>query len=80
MTSLEIIERLLDERKISAKEAIVLLRDLAKIGVCDLLGKVVPEEPQTQVVTCYGVISTPYTNTATDATTISCSVNDLQPH
>lgn len=37
MTSEEIIERLLDERKITVKEALVILKDLAKIGLSQLI-------------------------------------------
>ena len=33
MTSEEIIQRLIDEKKISAKEAMIILKDLARISV-----------------------------------------------
>lgn len=65
MTSEEIIERLLDEKKISVKEALIILKDLAKIGVREIGSKIFPTkikpEPPKQlhdIVVAYGV--TPY--------------------
>ena len=44
MTSEEIIQRLLDQKKISAKEAMIILKDLAKIGYKSIIGYPI-EEP-----------------------------------
>lgn len=75
MTSEQIIQRLLDEKKISVKEAMVILKDLAKIGLQQILPDrlipskwVFPENPSPttapppphNVVVMYGVLTGPY--------------------
>ena len=76
MTSEQIIQRLLDEKKITVKEAMVILKDLAKIGLQQVLpekiekmifpvpdpGKTTaPPPPPYEVVVMYGVTTNPYT-------------------
>lgn len=65
MTSEEIIQRLLDDKKISVKEAIVILKDLAKIGLQQITPSIFPEEKKKvwgdTIVTVYGVTTNPYT-------------------
>lgn len=75
MTSEEIIQRLLDEKKISVKEAMVILKDLAKIGIKRVLpNKIIPDDwwkepnkttaprpPYDTITVMYGVTTNPYT-------------------
>lgn len=62
MTSEEIIQRLLDEKKISAKEAMIILKDLAKISVQQIFTpKTIKDIPHTMDVVMYGVQYPPYT-------------------
>lgn len=90
MASEEIIQRLLDEKKITVKEAMVILKDLAKIGLQQILPeKIFPdtwrEEPIKKpydVVVMYGVTTNPWYDTTTisehaSATTISNDIEDL---
>lgn len=75
MTSEEIIQRLLDEKKISVKEAMVILTDLAKIGLQQILpdrlipqrwvfpenpSKTTASHPPYDVIVMYGVLTNPY--------------------
>ena len=75
MTSEEIIQRLLDEKKISVKEAMIILKDLSKIGFQQIFPErlipkklVYPENPSPStdphppydVVVMYGVLTNPY--------------------
>lgn len=89
MTSEEIIQRLLDEKKITVKEAMVILKDLAKIGLQQILPeKIFPDTwiedplkrtnpgPFDNIVVMYGVTTNPYTYVDdNNATTISGSTN-----
>ena len=56
MTSEEIIQRLLDEKKISVKEAIIILKDLARIGLQQIF---IPQRQETlpwnDTVVMYGI-------------------------
>jgi len=83
MTSEEIIEKLLSEKKISAKEAFIILKDLAKIGLHEIGKKVLPEplkpvepekkepfKPWDNIVCMYGVVTNPW-NAYDDINTIS---------
>ena len=64
MTSEEIIQRLLDEKKISAKEAMIMLKDLAIIGINQIFPITKSTKriyPNTTVV-MYGVSPIEYDN------------------
>ena len=75
MTSEEIIQRLLDEKKITVKEAMIILKDLAKIGLQQVLpekiekmifpvpepGQTIAPTPPYDVVVMYGVQTNPFT-------------------
>ena len=65
MTSEEIIQRLLDEKKISAKEAMIILKDLARISIEQIFTpKTIKDFPsQDMPVVMYGVQFPPYTYT-----------------
>lgn len=83
MTSEDIIQRLLDENKITVKEALVLLKDLAKIAVTNkwndwFPGTTIssPEKPfDNNIVVMYGVNVSPFTYDDTYGTTNSISSN-----
>lgn len=70
MTSEEIVQRLLDEKKITVTEALIILKDLAKIATQQIFTsktKPLPEYPnRTEVVCMYGVqiSSTTYESTS----------------
>ena len=60
MTSEEIIQRLLDEKKITVKEAMILIKDTCKY-VCDSFNhnvKIKEEHKYPMVMTMYGVPGT----------------------
>lgn len=61
MTSEEIIQRLLDEKKITVAEAMIILKDLAKIGINYVLGKEQQIIPAPPTVVMYGVTTSPTT-------------------
>lgn len=61
MTSEEIIQRLLDEKKITVAEAMIILKDLAKIGINYVLGKEQQIIPAPTTVVMYGVTTSPTT-------------------
>lgn len=75
MTSEEIIQRLLDEKKITVKEAMIILKDLSKIWLkqvfpdrispdkwTDPYKTTAPPRPwQDNVVVMYGVLTNPVT-------------------
>lgn len=75
MTSEEIIQRLLDEKKISASEALTILKDLARIGITVISDEIIPKGwkdtssggPVTVVM--YGVVPSNSDNTYTYKTT-----------
>lgn len=78
MTSEEIIQKLLSEDKITASEALVILKDLAKIGIQQIL-PVYPKEPEKRIpldttVVMYGVTPTYTSDTYTIDATITNSV------
>ena len=84
MTSEEIIQRLLDEKRITVKEAITILKDLAKIGLQQWIpGKLVEPDPYpNNIVVMYGVTTSPttysdntstYTANSTDTESIKLS-------
>lgn len=91
MSSEEIIQRLLDEKKITAKEAMIILKDLAKIGAQQILpDKFIPDDwkfpepenpyksnPLYQVVTMYGVLTNPYSYDDTIPTTKTNNTNTI---
>ena len=73
MTSEEIIQRLLDEKKITVKEAMIILKDLAKIGLQEVKKKFIPKYPYiptnppytdpinpNTITVMYGVGTSPY--------------------
>jgi hypothetical protein len=71
MTSEEIIQRLLDEKKISASEALIILKDLARIGMTVISDEIIPDSwkgtatkpnPYNATVVMYGVTPTIYDN------------------
>lgn len=89
MTSEEIIQRLLDDKKITVKEAMIILKDLAKIGLQQILPdkieKIIlpvldpgqttdPKQPY-DVVVMYGVQTNPYTWSNTASTTVYTSAS-----
>lgn len=91
MTSEEIIQRLLSEKKITVKEAMVILKDLAKIGLQEILPeKIIPytwfEErqkrtnpyPYDNTVVMYGVTSPngPWVNNTNGVNTSATSISD----
>lgn len=89
MTSEEIIQRLLDEKKITVKEAMIILKDLAKIGLGEVRKllpdyipipepKVWPDKtpPYDNVVVMYGVTTSPYTWNENNGTTINGSISN----
>ena len=80
MTSEQIIQRLLDEKKISVKEAMIILKDLAKIGIQYIFTKETDLVPHQPTVVMYGVGTTwtADTSNTTDAfaSTVSTSTND----
>jgi len=55
MTSEEIIQRLLDEKKITVADAMVILKDLAKIGISYVLKQEQPTIPTAPTIVMYGV-------------------------
>ena len=71
MTSEEIIERLLDERKITVKEALVILKDLAKIGLSQLTNKNITSDDIERVLNNPHVITPPTVVTMYACTPIS---------
>ena len=89
MTSEEIIQRLLDEKKITVKEAMIILKDLAKIGLGEVRKwlpdyipipepKIEPDKkwPPYDVVVMYGVNTNPYTWNANNGTTINGDISN----
>ena len=80
MTSEEIIERLLDEKKISVKEALIILKDLARIGITQSWRSIFPESGSpTEVpdfhpaVVMYGVQTSPATWNSLEGESTSAS-------
>lgn len=85
MTSEEIIQRLLDEKKISVKEALIILKDLARIGINEIFKPLAPTKPDLPIypgdnVVKYGVTTNPYTWNASESQgySISASTNNLK--
>lgn len=84
MASEEIIQRLLDEKKISVKEALIILKDLARIGINEIFKPSIPTKPdlptypRDNVVVMYGVTTNPYTwnESEPQGYSISASTND----
>ena len=81
MTSEQIIQRLLDQKKISVKEAMIILKDLARIGIERTINYWPIEEPNKDpyrypITVMYGVNTTgsPYW-TDNQGTTISSSLD-----
>ena len=70
MTSEQIIQKLLDNNKITVKEAMIILKDLAKIGIQRVLpdswidqgDSIKPRIPD-NIVVMYGVQTNPFTYT-----------------
>lgn len=74
MTSEEIIQKLLDEKKISASEALTILKDLARIGITVISDELIPDSwkdtsSRTPVTVLYGVVPSNSDNTYTYKTT-----------
>ena len=74
MTSEEIIQRLLDEKKITASEALTILKDLARIGMTVISDELIPDkwkDPSsgTIVTVMYGVVPSKSDTTYTYTTT-----------
>ena len=90
MTSEEIIQRLLSEKKLTVKEAMVRLNDLAKIGLKQVFperilpGKwtdpgeiTAPPQPwQDNVVVMYGVLTNPTLYDTNGVSTSATSISD----
>ena len=83
MTSEQIIQRLLDENKISVKDAMVILKDLAKIALQQIMPNtwVAPDDtvpPQPFTVVMYGVQtpSTTYNESTVNSNVVTSDKED----